>query len=105
MVESQIMGGSAQAIGQVLYEQAEYDEEGQLLTGTIEAAGLPRSQQMPKFTVKLAEASSSRQPRGVGESATMGVPPAAVRALEKLVGRRITRTPIRPEDIMLNPAK
>jgi CO/xanthine dehydrogenase Mo-binding subunit len=101
MIESQIMGGSAQAIGQVLYEEAKYDEEGQLLTATIADAGLPRAQHMPSFAIKLqANASSPHQPKGVGESPTMGVPPAAVRAIEKLTGRKFTKTPIRPENVL-----
>jgi carbon-monoxide dehydrogenase large subunit len=100
MVESQIMGGSAQAIGQVLYEEAKYDEDGQLLAVTIAEAGMPRAQHMPKFTIKLAtNLSSPDQPRGVGESPTMGVPPAAIRAIEKLTRVKLTKTPIRPEDI------
>jgi carbon-monoxide dehydrogenase large subunit len=100
MVESQVVGGSAQGIGQVLYEEAKYDEDGQLLAATISEAGLPRAQHMPKFTLKLAANSTPPdQPRGIGESPTMGVPPAAIRAIEKLTGVRLTRTPVRPEDV------
>jgi carbon-monoxide dehydrogenase large subunit len=100
MIESQIMGGSAQAIGQLLSEEAKYDEEGQLLTATIADAGVPRAQHMPKFTIKLAaDPSMAKQPRGVGESPTMGVPPAAIRAIEKLTRKKLTKTPIRPEEI------
>jgi carbon-monoxide dehydrogenase large subunit len=100
MVESQIMGGSAQAIGQVLSEEVKYDEDGQLRTATIADAGLPRAQHMPNFTIKLAtNPSSPHQPKGVGESPTMGVPPAAIRAIEKLTGGKITKTPFRPENI------
>jgi carbon-monoxide dehydrogenase large subunit len=59
---------------------------------------------MPKFTLKLAAHSiPTEQPRGIGESPTMGVPPAAIRAIEKLAGRRITKTPVRPEDISQRP--
>lgn len=100
MVEGQVIGGSVQGIGQVLYEEAKYDEEGQLLPATISEAGLPRAQHMPKFTVKLQrDPTPPDQPKGIGESPTMGVPPAAIRAIEKLTGVRLTRTPIRPEDI------
>jgi carbon-monoxide dehydrogenase large subunit len=100
MIESQIMGGSAQGIGQVLYEEAKYDDEGQLLAATIADAGLTRAHHMPRFIIKLAtNTSSPNQPRGVGESATMGVPPAAIRAIEKITRKKLTRTPIRPESI------
>jgi carbon-monoxide dehydrogenase large subunit len=101
MIESQIMGGSAQGIGQVLFEEAKYDEEGQLLAATIADAGLTRAHHMPRFTIKLAtNTSSPNQPRGVGESATMGLPPAAIRAIEKITGKKLTKTPIPPESIL-----
>jgi carbon-monoxide dehydrogenase large subunit len=47
MIESQIIGGSAQAIGQVLNEQIKYDEDGQLLTATLSDAGITNASAMP----------------------------------------------------------
>lgn len=101
MIESQIIGGSAQGIGQVLNEQVKYDEDGQLLTATIADAGLASASMMPAITIKLAKVPSNlpHQARGVGESATMGVPPAAMRAIEKIVGRILCETPIPIESI------
>jgi carbon-monoxide dehydrogenase large subunit len=103
MIESQVIGGSAQGIGQVLTEEAKYNDEGQLLTATIADAGLISALTMPQVEVKLAHAPSSlpHGAKGVGESSTMGVPPAAVRAIEKLVGRRLRETPIPIEVTML----
>jgi carbon-monoxide dehydrogenase large subunit len=96
MIESQIIGGTAQGIGQVLTEEAKYDDEGQMLTATIADAGLIGALAMPAVEVKLAHFPSPlpHGAKGVGESATMGVPPAAVRAIEKLVGRRLRETPL-----------
>lgn len=96
MVESQIVGGSAQAIGQVLYEGAIYDENGQPLAANLADAGVPTAVEMPHFVVKLAKDRSSlpHGAKGVGESPTIGVPPALVRAIERSVGKRLTRTPI-----------
>ncbi len=102
MVESQIVGGSAQAIGQVLYEGARYSEDGQVLTSSLAEAGLPTAAEMPaRFVVKLAKSRSSfsHGAKGVGESPTIGVPPALVRAIERQAGRRITKTPVLPEDL------
>jgi carbon-monoxide dehydrogenase large subunit len=103
MIESQVIGGSAQGIGQVLTEEAKYNDEGQVLTATIADAGLISALTMPQVEVKLAHAPSSlpHGAKGVGESSTMGVPPAAVRAIEKLVGRRLRETPIPIEVTML----
>ena len=96
MIESQIIGGTAQAIGQVLTEEAKYAENGQLLTVTIGDAGIPNALAMPKVEVKLASIPSTlpHGAKGVGESPTMGIPPAAIRAIEKTIGRRIRETPI-----------
>jgi len=96
MIEGQVIGGSAQGIGQVLSEEAKYDEEGQLLTATIADAGLTSALTMPPVTVKLAQVPSSlpHGAKGVGESPTMGVPPAAMRAIERIVGKRLRETPI-----------
>lgn len=96
MIQSQIIGGSAQGLGQVMTEEVRYDDEGQLLTATIADAGLTNARGMPNVVIKLAQIPSSlpHGAKGVGESATMGVPPAAMRAIEKLVGKRIRETPI-----------
>jgi len=101
MIESQVMGGTAQGIGQVLTEEAKYDQDGQLLTATIADAGILNASTMPRVVVKLANVPSSlpHGAKGVGESATMGIPPAAIRAIEKLVGKRLRETPIPIESI------
>ncbi len=98
MVESQVVGGSAQAIGQVLYEGAIYDRHGQPLAGSLADAGVPTAVEMPRFVVKLAKDRSAlpHGAKGVGESPTIGVPPALVRAIERAAGKRLSRTPISP---------
>jgi carbon-monoxide dehydrogenase large subunit len=103
MIESQVIGGTAQGIGQVLTEESKYDDDGQLLTATIADAGIISALTMPQVEIKLAHTPSSlpHGAKGVGESPTMGVPPAAVRAIEKLVGHRLRETPIPLEVIML----
>ncbi len=102
MLESQVIGGSAQGIGQVLSEGAFYDADGQSLVGTIGDAGLLSATEMPAFTVKTAKTRSNTPhgAKGVGESPTIGVPPALMRAVERQIGRRLTRTPLKPEELL-----
>jgi len=104
MIESQIIGGTAQGIGQVLTEEIKYSDEGQLLTATIADAGILSASIMSPVEVKLANNPSPlpHGAKGVGESPTMGIPPAAVRAIEKLVGKRLRETPIPIEITMLH---
>jgi len=102
MVESQIVGGSAQGLGEVLYERALYSEDGQLLTGTISEAGVPVSVEMPKFVPKTAFHPSSlpHGAKGVGESPAIGVPPSATRALELVRGKKFTSLPIERSQLL-----
>ena len=102
MVESQITGGEAQALGEVLYERALYDDEGQLLTATLADSGVPHVTEMPKFVVMTASHRSflPHGAKGLGESPTIGVPPAATRALELALGKRFTSLPIEGEQLL-----
>ena len=102
MLESQVAGGSTQAMGQVLSEGAIYDADGQPLVGTIGDAGLLTSTEMARFVVKTANTRSNAPhgAKGVGESPAIGVPPALVRAIERQVGHRLTHTPLAPEELV-----
>ena len=104
MVESQITGGEAQALGEVLYERALYGDDGQLLTATLADSGVPHVTEMPRFVVKTATHRSKlpHGAKGLGESPTIGVPPAATRALELAVGTRLTRLPVSGDKLLRN---
>jgi carbon-monoxide dehydrogenase large subunit len=101
VVESQIAGGSAQGIGQVLYETSRFSEEGQPLVAMLADVGLVSAPLMPPVGMMFAAADpeSPKRVKGVGEAATTGVPPALARSLEKALGRRIVKTPVEPEDL------
>lgn len=101
MVESQVHGGCAQGVGQVLYESVRYGQEGQLLTASILDAGLAYATEVPSYTVILAQHPSKlpHAAKGVGESPTIGVPPALARAIESLTGKRVNHTPLTPEEL------
>ncbi len=102
MVESQIIGGTIQGIGQVLYEEVVHDTEGKLLTKNLFDAGLPIAENIPKFTNIIVEHPSwmPHNAKGLGEAPTIGVPLAVVRAIEKVSGKHITHTPIKPQELI-----
>lgn len=83
--EGQIAGGVAQGIGQALLEQIVYDEEGQLLTGSLMDYALPRASDLPPIDAAFFEdAPSPSNPLGVkgaGEGGCCGAPPAVVNAV------------------------
>ena len=71
IIEGQIHGGIAHAIGQALYEQVVYDEEGQLVTGTFVDYALPTAAELPSFKTDRTETPSpvnSLGVKGVGEA-------------------------------------
>ncbi|MEK6986529.1 MAG: hypothetical protein AABX97_00355, partial [Candidatus Thermoplasmatota archaeon] len=69
-------------------------------------AGVLSATEMPRFVVKTAETRSDlpHGAKGVGESPTIGVPPALMRAIERQAGKRLTRTPLRPEELIMGKA-
>jgi carbon-monoxide dehydrogenase large subunit len=105
LVEAQIHGALAQGIGQALYEEVVYDEQGQLLTGTLMDYTLPTAGQLPAFVTDLLETPSPRNPlgvKGVGEGGTIAAPPAVVNAvLDALapLGIKSIDMPLKPEKI------
>ncbi len=105
MLESQVAGGSTQAMGQVLSEGAVYDEDGQPLAVTIGDSGVLSATEGARFVVKTAKTRSNTPhgAKGVGESPAIGVPPALMRAVERQAGHRLTRTPLDPEDLIRGP--
>ena len=106
MIVSQAAGGAAQGIGQTLYESLTWDENGSLLTANLIDAGLPMANELPRFEAEIVE-NPSKMPhgaRGMGESPTIGVPSALVRAIETLMRKRIRATPICPLVPNTNPS-
>jgi carbon-monoxide dehydrogenase large subunit len=84
LAEAQIHGGLAQGIGQALYEEVMYDQEGQILTATLMDYALPIAAYVPHIVSDFVETPSSRNPlgvKGVGEAGTIAAPPAIVNAV------------------------
>ena len=102
VVEGQIVGGTLQGIGQVLYESVVHDMAGRLLTKDLFDAGLPIAENIPEFAITVVEQPSSfpHKAKGLGEAPTIGVPPAVVRAIENVSGIRIRHTPVSPAELI-----
>ena len=102
VVKSQVIGGTMQGVGQVLYESIKHDEEGNLVTRDLFDAGLPSTEVIPRITVHIAENPSElpHRAKGLGEMPTIIVPVALVRAIERATGVRIRNTPLLPEDFL-----
>lgn len=105
LAEAQIHGGLAQGIGQALYEEVIYDQDGQLLTSTLMDYALPLADEVPDFVTDLVETPSPLNPlgaKGVGEAGCIGAPPAIVNAvLDALapLGIDAMDMPLKPEKV------
>jgi carbon-monoxide dehydrogenase large subunit len=84
LAEGQVMGSAAQGIGQALFEEAVYDDAGQLLTGNLAVYGLPSAVEVPPVESELLETPSPFTPlgvKGLGESGAIAVPAAVANAV------------------------
>jgi carbon-monoxide dehydrogenase large subunit len=85
IVDGQIHGGVAQAVGQALLEQAAYDPaSGQLLSGSYMDYCLPHAGDLPSFTLASNEVLCKHNPLGVkgaGEAGATGAPAAVINAI------------------------
>jgi len=105
LVDAQVHGALVQGIGQALYEEVIYDENGQLLSSTLMDYTLPNAMQVPDFITDVVETPSPVNPlgaKGVGEGGTIGAPPAVVNAvLDALapLGIETIDMPLKPEKI------
>ena len=84
IVEGQVHGGAAQGIAEALYEEALYDEEGNLLTSSMHSYRIPSAAELPSFETDRTVTPSTTNPmgvKGVGEAATIAAPPAVVNAV------------------------
>ena len=74
LIDGQIHGGVVHGIGQALYEQVSYDEEGQLITGTFVNYALATAAELPSFETDRTVTPSpvnSMGVKGVGEAGTI----------------------------------
>jgi aerobic carbon-monoxide dehydrogenase large subunit len=105
LVEGQVHGGLVQGISQALYEEVVYDENGQLLTGSLMDYAVPRAHDFPEFELDRTVTPSPVNPlgiKGVGEAGAIGSTPAVVNAIvDALSPFGITHIdmPVRPEKI------
>ncbi len=105
LVEGQVQGGIAQGVGQALYEETVYDENGQLLTGSLMDYVMPKATQVPQYLCDRTVTPTDVNPlgaKGVGEAGIIGSTPAVVNAVVDALapyGVRNLDMPLKPEKI------
>lgn len=84
IVDGQVHGGIVQGVAQALWESAVYDDNGQLLTGSLMDYAIPRADLFPTIETDRTVTPSPVNPMGVkgaGEMGTIGSTPAIVNAV------------------------
>jgi aerobic carbon-monoxide dehydrogenase large subunit len=105
VVDGQVVGGVVQGVGQALWEHGIYDENGQLLTGTLMDYAVPKANAFPMIETGRIETPSPHNPLGVkgaGEMGTIAATPVIANAvLDALVpyGVRHLDMPLTAEKI------
>jgi aerobic carbon-monoxide dehydrogenase large subunit len=84
IVEGQVHGGVAQGIAEALYEEAIYDDQGNLITSSMTQYLVPSATEVPTFELDRTETPSTTNPmgvKGIGEAGTIASPPAVINAV------------------------
>ena len=103
LAHGQLVGAAAQGIGGTILEEMVYDDNGQLLSGTLMDYLLPTSRDVPNIeSIILEEAPSPLNPLGVkgaGESGIVATGAALANAVANALGVEIRTLPLSPNKI------
>jgi carbon-monoxide dehydrogenase large subunit len=105
IVEGQVHGGVAQGVAEALYEEAVYDEQGNLTTSSLVQYLVPSANEIPNVRLGHIETPSTTNPlgvKGIGEAGTIASPPAVVNAVEDAIahlGVTTLQKPASPERV------
>jgi carbon-monoxide dehydrogenase large subunit len=89
LAEGQVIGGTAQGLGQCLVEEATYDDEGNPTFASFVGYSLLTAAEMPPVAAKFVESPSPLNPigaKGIGEGGSIGTPPAVANAVADALG-------------------
>ncbi len=102
LADGQLVGGLAQGLGQALMERIVYDDDGQLVTGSLMDYAVPRAADMPPVDLHRSETPATVNrlgAKGVGEAGCIGIPAAILNAAYDAlapIGVRELRMPLTP---------
>jgi carbon-monoxide dehydrogenase large subunit len=89
IVEGQVHGGVAQGVGQALLEGAIYDQNGQLISGSLMDYTMPRADHLPPLRVETTVTKCPSNPLGIkgcGEAGAIAAPAAVINAITDAIG-------------------
>jgi carbon-monoxide dehydrogenase large subunit len=102
IVQGQVHGGIAQGVGQAMWEEVVYGEDGQLLTATLMDYAMPIAKEFPQFELDHTVTLTPVNPlgvKGVGEAGTIGSTPAVAAAIADALDVPHVDMPFRAEKL------
>lgn len=105
IVAGQLHGGVTQGVGQAMFEEAVYDQGGNLLTGSLVDYPLPTAADVPNFELNHTVTPTDVNPlgvKGIGEAGTIGSAQTMVNAVVDALaplGVRHIDMPLRPRNV------
>ncbi len=84
IIEGQVHGGLTDGVGMALMQMISFDEDGNCLAGSLMDYLIPTAMEVPDWETGHTVTPSPHHPigaKGIGESATVGSPPAVVNAV------------------------
>jgi carbon-monoxide dehydrogenase large subunit len=105
IVKAQVVGSTVQGLGGAMFEQLCYDDQGKLLTKTLNDYQLPNAMSAPPIEVLHMETPSPITPlgtKGVGEGGCIGTPAVLLSAVEDALrpfGVTVEHTPLDPQRV------
>jgi aerobic carbon-monoxide dehydrogenase large subunit len=102
LAEGQVIGGTAQGLGECLVEEAAYDEEGNPTFASFVGYSLLTAAEMPELVAEFVETPSPLNPlgaKGIGEGGAIGTPPAVTNAVADALGGVRVDPPFSPDKL------
>jgi carbon-monoxide dehydrogenase large subunit len=105
IIEGQVHGGLTDGVGMALMQMISFDEDGNCLAGSLMDYLIPTAMEVPDWETGHTVTPSPHHPigaKGIGESATVGSPPAVVNAVVdalKPFGVRHADMPLTPSRV------
>jgi carbon-monoxide dehydrogenase large subunit len=102
LAEGQRHGGLAQGVGQALWEEARYDEDGNLVSSSFIDYLIPSAMTLPMFELESTVTPTPTNPlgaKGIGEAGAIGSTPAVLNAICDALGTDDIQIPLTPEKI------
>jgi aerobic carbon-monoxide dehydrogenase large subunit len=102
IIEGQVHGGLTDGVGMALMEMIAFDDDGNCLGGSLMDYLIPNALEVPDWETGFTVTPSPHHPigaKGVGESATVGSPPAVVNAVLDALQIRHADMPLTPSRV------